>query len=702
MPKIRGSNPVWANFDLQGLIFDDSFYLWVLQNEFPYLPSDQVFFDVNGDTPASIPIQYRANGTLPDVFFTPGFIYRLEFRKNDGTCPVSQDDALIYLIENYRPEGSGPGPTPGLSINSDNLITNPQFPLVSFESPTTFTAIEDETLNIAPGWDVVVVGTGNLTLTQQALTSADEVPTNAPYGLLVQTTGFTSAYLRQRFNENGTIWSSAAVAVSITAKNNDGIAHVMNVTLVNNAPTPQEVPIGSNTLTTAWQEFVDADDVPDSTNTAVPPDAWTELRISLPQTGSVGITSIQLMGQDTPAAVGFEQEPVARQIDHTFNVYRDSILFQPKDSLLTGANYSLNPWQTHTTASATLTANTAYTADQTIIHQKTGVSKIAVGRGGASSNHALNVTAVTNDNRFAVIEYIDPSTIRPYWGQRLSALLRARLVTTHGTNVRVKMRLITRASLPPAISSTQPIASWATGQDPVFAAGWVQHLPENDPAYTLGSSYQNFNFDKMAIGGSTNENMTLGLVIYTVDNMNSAATADIIQFERCSLVPNDFAIDANVLTFDDNLRRCQFYYEKSYPLATIPGVTTTQNGTLLFTQPARHTGGLISHDTAYRFQFQIDYAPKRATPTIILRSPSDTTANEVQMAIMRGTSAVAAVGANPVNLASAGWTLADASFTRAIYQANNTGIVISGSGTSNEADQQEIRLQFEANARLGK
>jgi hypothetical protein len=706
--KVRGYNPIWANFDLQGLIFDDSFYLYVLENIFPYLPSDQVFLDINGENPAPSPIQFLANGTLPvNIFFTPGVIYRLEFRKNDGTQPPSQNDALIYLVENYKPTGSGSGPSPGLSVNSDNQISNPQFPIISFSSPHTFTSISNTTVNIAPDWDVVVTGSGDLTVEQQALTASDVVPTNAPYGLLVTTTGFATAYLRQRFNENGTIWSSSAeqinaISTSITARTNDTLPHIMALSLVNNATPEQFLPIESYTLTTAWQEFRHSVAVPPSTNTSIPPAAYTELRIGLPATGSVAVTSIQIMGQDAVAELPFEQETVARQIDHTFHFYRDSILFQPKESLLVGGNWSLNPWQGRAITSATLASRIAYTADQTIIFQQTNTSRIAVGRGTVANNTPLNITAVESDNRFAVIEYIDPLTIQPYWGQKLSALLRAKITTTHGSAVRVKMRLIHRESLPSTIGTAEPISSWSGSGDPVFSAGWTALTPVNDPAYTLIADYDDFVFEKFQLPASSNANMTLGMVLYTIDEMDESSTADSIQFERCSLVPNEFAIDANVLTFDENLSRCQYYYEKSYELFVAPG-TVTDAGSLLFAQPIRHTGSSISHDTVYRFPFEIIYHQiKRDSPTNIFYSPASTSAGLVRMKGLQGTTTPSPLsGSNPDDLAITGWTASFASRS-SVMMINNVTTSVMSFASGQEANQQATQLHYVANSRLGR
>src|ERR1700679_2382938 len=98
---IRSFNPIWYLVDLVGKQFDDTFYLWTLTNTIPYIPQ-AVYHDVNGLIPWTDPIQFLANGTLPvDVYWNDTQVYRLEIRQNNGIDPVSQNDALIYLVENY-------------------------------------------------------------------------------------------------------------------------------------------------------------------------------------------------------------------------------------------------------------------------------------------------------------------------------------------------------------------------------------------------------------------------------------------------------------------------------------------------------------------------------------------------------------------------------------------------------------------------
>ena len=118
---VRGFNPIWFEVDLTAHPFDDTFYLFTLQNTIPYQPQT-VWHDQNMNSPWTDPIQFLANGTLPiDIFFDPSLIYRLEFRQGP-----TQNDPLIYEVDNYQVNGSG-GITPpsAISFNSENQITNP-------------------------------------------------------------------------------------------------------------------------------------------------------------------------------------------------------------------------------------------------------------------------------------------------------------------------------------------------------------------------------------------------------------------------------------------------------------------------------------------------------------------------------------------------------------------------------------------------
>ena len=123
---IRGANPIWNMVNLWGKLFDDTYWMWVLSNQIPYIPAS-IFHDPDLSDEWDNPIRFLANGTLPNnIYYEPNMVYRLEFRKNNGLAPPSQSDPLIYLVENYVPGEGGSTPVDTVATLSSNQITNPQ------------------------------------------------------------------------------------------------------------------------------------------------------------------------------------------------------------------------------------------------------------------------------------------------------------------------------------------------------------------------------------------------------------------------------------------------------------------------------------------------------------------------------------------------------------------------------------------------
>jgi hypothetical protein len=578
MAYVRGSNPIWFEVDLDANPFDDTFYLFVLQNTFPYLPAT-VWSDASGSTPILNPIQFLGNGTLPiDIYFDSTKTYRLEFRHGN-----SQSDPLIYLVENYVPGSGGIGPIDTVEVVSDNQITNPQFSLINFSSPFSLTSASTQTVDVAPGWFLDLTGTGNLTLTLVPLNDSAQTinPTNAPYALEINTSGsWSSVILRQRFEQNGMLWANKTVANSVTARIEGAPQPITGNLVDSNGTTLAEV-LASTDLSDNFEEYLGYGTLGDTTNPDLPPAAYIEYRLKLPNDGDVYLTSTQLAVHDTETVVPYTQDTIERQQDYTWHYYRESVIMQPKDSLLTGWDFALNPWQFRTTSSTTVTSQCAYTADQTIIYQQSGGSQVAVGMAPAADKYAFEVKAVTANNRFAIIQYIDPTTVSDIWGEVLSSLVRAKISTTHGTTPRFKMRLIYRTTLPPTIGAAEPISSWPADQvNPTFDMAWTQVIPTNDPVYTLSSTSQNFAFEGMSLASviPSTDTMTLGIVLYT--------------------------IDSNTLSFDETLRRCQFYYETSKNLYTLP-TASSAGGALIRSCHAAQSGGNIAlFPLSFNLQFK--------------------------------------------------------------------------------------------------
>lgn len=694
----RGINPIWWMPDLTGNPMDDTYYLFILSNTLPYIPL-VVYKDYAGNVPWRNPIEVNANGAMPnDIYWDLNEVYRLEWRKGP-----SQSYPLTYLIENYIPQGTGSGSSVTTSAQTSNQITNPQFALVNFNG--TYTSSSTDPIDIAPGWVLTGnAGGGSITVTQTTFTGATDDSTNASYGLTITFTGSNPVTLTQTFAHNGALWAGKGLTTAISASSDStGVFISTNLTYSDSTA----VSLLTNTLLTGTlTSYPVAVSIPASTNANLPSTAYTNFNIVLNNPGTYVITSVQILGQDAPAVVNYEQDTIERQIDQTFHVYRDSILLQPKDSLLAGWNFPQNPWQFTTTSSLNVAVN-QYTADQTVIVQREYVingtgNNVATQQASAANGFGFQVTAVTGTNQFAMIQYIDTATLAPYWGSLLSTLASLKLVSTHSTTVSVKARLIWRTTAPTTISQTVPIASWVTPDAPVFSSGWTAVAPKNDPVYGLtnSSAMQDIVFEGFQMPSASSSTMYAALVIYTTSNMNQAATADSIIFQEVSLVPNEFAIGANTLTYEQMLRKCWYYYEKTTLPGLLPNDYSSLNGSLspiMPVQPLAYTGSTTVYGYAGPFMVEFMEYKRSSAPLFTTYSTLDGNSNNVQAVLFCNGSSVAVPG-----VALAGnWSQSALSNKRVSYEGINATPIASASVTNINSPNMTIKFQYSCDARLG-
>lgn len=312
---IRGANPIWSEVDLQGKLFDDTFYLFVLENTIPYIPAP-VYHDPDLNVAWTNPIRFLANGTLPiDIYFEPDKVYRLEFRQGP-----TQQDPLIYEVNNYVAGPGGSTPVDTVAMQSSNQVTNPQFALFSLENPVTIGGTNPDPIEIAPGWTLLLSGTGSVTIERVPLNNSNINPSNAPYALRLTMNGWTndSVILRQRFEQNGMLWTTKMVSTTLTARLEGSPQSVFaNLVDSNNSVLGTVLPLTS--LNEAWNEYTGHSELAVATDPDVPPAAYIDYLLHLPSNIDVYLTSFQLVVQDLPIEPSFEQDSINRQIDHTYN-----------------------------------------------------------------------------------------------------------------------------------------------------------------------------------------------------------------------------------------------------------------------------------------------------------------------------------------------------------------------------------------------
>ena len=695
MSFVRAPNPIWFMVDLVGQPLNDEYYAFFLTNTLPYVPQP-VYRDNQGATiwTGSI-VEFQPSGTLPNnLYFDPDLVYRIEIRHGP-----TQSDPLIWEINDFVPEG-GISPINEAVVSTDNQASNSQFSQVNFTTPLSITVAG--TYEVAPGWSLELSGAGTATISQEILTADADAINKPPYALRFDLVGWTAANLFQRFEGNGGIWAStttpaqsSAVAVSVTA-----LAEITDETLtisyIPSAGTPQVIATGSVGIA-IYSVIEGAIILPPSDNTDFNSLAYVDLNIALPGTGTINISNVQIVGQNEPLVIRYQQETIERQVDHLFHYYSNSLLVQPKGSLLVGWNFALNPWQLRNPTPATA-VNNGYVTDQTILIQQNYVAtatnnNMFIGQATfMDTNFAIEIIAEGANNQFGLIQYIDPSIIRPYWGGVVSSLVTAFISSSHGTEVKVKLRLFYKAGLPGTISRTDPVASWVSGSDPVFAAGYTAIIPPNDPVYTISaaSGIVECPFEKIPLPHSTNVNMTLGIMVYTITDMNQTPGADGIFFNDISLIPNDVASRTQVQTSDDVLRECRLYYEKSYNNNFYAGNITTA-GMRFAEQLAINSSPIDFIARSFSFEFN---GVKRAPPAITIYSAVGTPAN-VSCSISNG-GAISPLSDLPIT----SWTEEWNGQKSVAYIASTVAVLTVLSQVSN-LPEAYIGFHFIADSRLG-
>lgn len=685
---VRGSCPIWLLADLQGNLFDDTFWMFVLENTIPYIPAT-VWHDPDFNSEWTNPIQFLGNGTLPvDIFFESDKVYRLEFRQHIGLGMPTQDDPLIYEVNDYIAASGGSTPVDTVAFASDNQITNPQFSLINFSSPLIVTGTNPDPIEIAPGWTLNVAGTGSATITLIPLNNSNTNPTNAPYAIELNLSGWTadSVTLVQRFQQNGMLWASGTnlryVASSVTARLT-GSPQNISAKLFDSLDNLLATVLNPVAVNSSWNEYNDHGQMTATINTDNPPSAYIEYRLALPSNIDISLTSFQLIVEDLPLDPSFEQDSIERQIDHTFHYYKDSIITRPKDSILTGWDFRLNPWQFYPRALTTISGVGGYIADQTVLIAEVAASLQTSGSNTPAEDGAFVVKALTGvtQGRFALIQYIDPTTCRPSLFETLSSLIKARIVTSHGTQVGLKVRLLSSATTPATVNQ---VTGWDVN-GPIFnPAIWSTSLPLNDPKYivttTVGANFSDaYSYNSMLKLPSTSfAAQTLALVVYTTAAMdNTAASEDYIAFQSISLVPNEFAIETNAKTFDEVLRECAYYYDKSFLTGTVPAQAIgTNTGELQWYQAVGAIAAAQGPFVSFR-------TPMRATPTMTLYSPTEANAQ-----------------IRDLNLAATSWTLSLPSVVTGI-NLTAKGFIPSGTTPGGSTATNVAAVHWVADARMG-
>jgi hypothetical protein len=484
-------------------------------------------------------------------------------------------------------------PTSGTAVISSafiNELSNPQFSTVNFTSPTTYTfnAASSQVVNIAPGWDIVVSSIAGATVTLSVTTPTGSLNdiTNPGSLLNINSAGTSSLLLRQRLFGSPNLWGNGFLASSFVAKTYAGTSSVLtlsysqsNGSVINQVINSATLP-GSDNYTAFPESFF----IPTSNSANTFPSAYVDIFFTIPNSTEIDITSVMLAftGAVSVNTIVYDQMTNDMQTNGLFYYYKPKLEFKPISSYLVGWDFPLNPSQEFGSSVATTAAANAYTWDQTILYQSTA-SKLSTSR---APNGSMVVTSAdaSNATQAALIQYMEQPALSNMLESRLSSNVQGDTNEVGGLVATVSLWYTTNAAVP-ALPLSLITTLDANGHPSAVVAGWVEIVRNNmvgNAQFTLNGNLSNFGFNGWDLTGTSIPNTAKNFAIV----LGTAALTNTKSFSinSISLVPGDIPTIPAPQTFDEVLRECQYYFEKSYDNVTIPGTANRLSSSLIAQQ----------------------------------------------------------------------------------------------------------------------
>ena len=522
-----------------------------------------------------------------------------------------------------------------------NQIANSQFSQISFISPLTIAIPTGTTVNvpIAPGWifnaTATGAGIGSVTISQDAIAGTAAYPNNPPFVLTVTPTANIAALsLTQKLNNDPDIWSPQVVGAA-----NGWVAtsillapgSMATINYVTSNATTQNLLTANNTGG-VFNSFPNTVQLTAPVNTDTGSTGYVTIQIILPNIATpTRLSNVQVVPLQTNiTGVTYGESSVNNQASQLFYYYNPLLQAKPISSYLVGWDFPLNPVQFlgPTVGPFATGANTSnYFWDQTIIFQSVN-SGISVTRDVNEGVNAMRVTANVA-SQFALIQYIPAPLANDILQNPLSVNIAALTGIVGGLGGTVSLWYTTGA-LPSTIASHNSLVATLTaaGKPATFNGTWIE-IPRNgigsstsatsllgDATFTVGytavSNFMDYGFSGWNYNGQAADNKATFVAI--VVGFAQVPIGNTVYINSISLVPGNIPTRPAPKTFDEVLRQCQYYYEKSFDVGVIPVANygSTTGAALCLQQPTVGAPGGKNFFSTVMFKVT-KYAPATAT-----------------------------------------------------------------------------------------
>lgn len=529
---------------------------------------------------------------------------------------VGQDEnGVVQFTREAWPNitpSSSTTPVPA-SAPQNNQISNSTFTNVFLNRgvPTTISVsgAVSQVVPIGPDWALEITGTGSILVSQIPISGNANIVTSPPYVLDINIGGgIGTCYLRQRFNYNSGLWTSNSgfpvfLNGSFIAQNQSGGTVVIG--MFYREPTSGFIPIQivNATVSTLYTLFQGGtvSQIPLSGDTGLGQNGYVDIYFSL--AGHIKISSVELIPSYTTFVsangIPYSLDSSNRNEAYQGDYYISQLVQKPINSYLVGWDFPQNPFQFAPILN--ISGLPQYIADQTIL----GTGPIGLMNYGQDLISKGLLFNTGNTQSFYLLQYLSGSAVKEIIFNPLSVNVFG--YATSGTiTMRVYLYRCPSTSIVPFLTVGSIGNVTNSGIFSVSAVGWTE-IPRSglDTATaTLNSVVTNTdilngNNDYAFTGWELIDATQIGDSQHfaIVTTFAYTGSNNLFTINSISCVPGNIPCRPAYESADEVLRKCQFYYLKSFspsiPAAQNTGLNSGVSYSLQSAGPSALQGGPI-------------------------------------------------------------------------------------------------------------
>lgn len=663
------------------------------------------FVDDNGSN--FIPMLYPYEGSPTDTVVGDFEPYYITVYSSSGIFQFSTND---WPPNTFSQSGS----SQAQEALTPNLITNPQFSVVSFTpDPTTDTYVYSvsgtESNPLAPGWTLETVGTATITVSQLSL--SDSITSEAPYALRLEwSTGLTQLRVVQQLTNSPRIIAGGNASASLVVSSPTGDDIDVQIHYIAPAPNAVDVLIvDSDTTGTSTYTTINGTESIPATN-AQDADGYVSFVIdiqSLASSSSLDITSAQLVAVESSSIVAdYIEQTTQENLNGLMWYYEPQLAYKPIPSYTIGWEFGYNPCQqlgTSVSVSGLGDNLSRYIADQTIAFEATG----NILNYQFNEQSGLSAQAIGGTTQFAIIQYLDAVPARELLEGNMAVQISNGYGYDDDLTGYVNLYYTQDASLPSMTttgnltSGDSLVATMVDGQPATFNGNWIQvprsglgDAPFNPAGGFNINSY--IGWDARAIASSISPTYFAIVISFT-----ALAEDTQVSIRYCSLVKGNIATQPAPMNKAQTLAALQYYYETSYDAGEI-GTAATVANQLCFPMSSVNYNTAIApvtynwYASAAPFTIPLKTTKRTDAYTAVLYAPVSGDSGNVTFQSYTPTAQ------SPTNLAASTWTLVSGTNSVNGTLASTTNLAsVTGITTATPSYSSSIAMHYVVDARFG-